>query len=63
MFESKGDIILESMCYYREHIMVVFFQLLWYPTELLTVTYNTLSLSKGTSTTNGQKNLKKSGLQ
>lgn len=63
MFESKGDIILESMCYYREHIMVVFFQLLWYPTELLTVTDNTLSLSKGTSTTSGQKNLKKSGLQ
>lgn len=55
MLESKGYIILESMCYYREHIMVVLFQLLWYPTELLTVTCNTLSLCKGNSIITGQK--------
>lgn len=59
MFESKGDIILESMCYYREYIMAVLFQWLWYPTEFLTMTYNTLSFCKGNSIIKGQKKKKK----
>lgn len=55
MSESKGDIILDSMCYYREYIMVAFFQLPWYSTEFLIVACNTLSLCKGNSIIKGQK--------